>query len=158
MTGLMDRETVKLEQYRIYADSVYAFEDRAQITSRLFVTLNMAVISALAYGYSSEELNLPFFSVIGLITCAITFCILWWLILRSITRHTTAKHEVLQDMEQSLPFKPYTDEWFTKLQGGKNYIRTTTLHEIFPWIFVMAYIFLAITRFFAMLPGAESMP
>jgi hypothetical protein len=143
----MDELAVKLELYKTYASSVYSFEDRAQVTSRLLVTLNLALTSAIAYSFSDKTLHLPVVAALGLIACAIIFCMVWWLILRSISHHTSAKHEVLQDIEKEFPIKPYTDEWHDKLNSGRGYIKTTTLHEIFPWVFILAYIVLAVVKF-----------
>ncbi|MEL7535583.1 MAG: hypothetical protein AAFZ58_16570 [Pseudomonadota bacterium] len=141
----MDEQEKILEQYRIYAAELYSFEDRAQVTSRLYVTINSAVISAVVYGFTQEGAVTvqPAFSA-ALAACAIAFCLIWWLTLRSITRHTTAKHEVLQDLEARLPAQPYRDEWFEKLDQGKGYVRTTLLHELFPWVFLVAYVALAV--------------
>ena len=144
---MMDDQTTKLELYKIYASSVYSFEDRAQVTSRLLVTLNLALTSAIAYSFSNTSLNLPVLAVLGLILCAVIFCIIWWLILRSITRLTSAKHDVLQEIEKDFPVKPYTDEWQKKLNSGKGYIKTTTLNEAFPWVFILAYVFLAVVKY-----------
>ncbi|REL27515.1 hypothetical protein DXX93_13740 [Thalassotalea euphylliae] len=143
----MDDQNIRLELYKVYASSIYSFEDRAQVTSRLLVTLNLALTSAIAFGFSSKSINLPIFATLGLIFCAVLFCIVWWLILRSITRHTSAKHEVLQEIEKSFPVKPYTDEWHSKLGSGKGYIKTTTLNEIFPWVFILAYVVLGIIKY-----------
>ncbi|WP_456298649.1 RipA family octameric membrane protein [Kineobactrum salinum] len=140
----MDDQAIKLEIYKSYAGSVYSFEDRAQVTSRLFVTLNLAVTSAIAYGFSNESLTMSKAAFAGLVVCAVLFCIVWWLILASITRHTTAKHEVLQEMENIFPLKPYTDEWHQKLNSGRGYLKTTTLHELFPLVFIASYTFLVV--------------
>ncbi len=134
----------KVEIYKCFASFAYSFEDRAQITSRLYITLNSVIITLLAYRYSDEKFNIPVVVSLGLIVCAMCFCILWYLTLKSITRHTSAKHEVLQDMEKELPLKPYTSEWYEKLNCGKRYIRTTTIHELFPWVFILTYIFFAL--------------
>lgn len=140
----MDDQVTNLEIYKSYAASVYSFEDRAQVTSRLFVTLNLAVTSAIAYGFSNEALTMPKIAFAGLVVCAVLFCMVWWLTLRSITRHTTAKHEVLQEMENNFSLKPYTDEWHQKLNSGQGYLKTTTLHELFPLVFIATYTFLVI--------------
>lgn len=140
----MNDQATNLEIYKSYAASVYSFEDRAQVTSRLLVTLNLAVISAIAYGFSNESLTMPKVAFVGLVLCTVLFCIIWWLILRSITRHTTAKHEVLQEMEKSFSLKPYSDEWHQKLNSGRGYFKTTSLHELFPLIFIVTYIFLIV--------------
>ena len=142
----MDDKAENLEIYKSYVGSVYSFEDRAQVTSRLLVTLNLAVTSAIAYSASNEPLTMPKAGFAGLVVCAVLFCIVWWLILLSITRHTTAKHEVLQEMEKKFSLKPYTDEWQKKLNSGRGYLKTTTLHELFPLVFIATYLFLIVMR------------
>lgn len=136
--------TARVEQYKAYAAEVYSFEDRAQVTSRLYVTLNTGVISAVLLStHGNSGLRLPAPVLLALIACALGFCFIWWLTLRSITRHTTAKHQVLQDMEATLPLQPYTIEWFDKLESGRGYVRTTRLHEFFPLLFIVAWLVLA---------------
>lgn len=131
---------IKLEQYKIYATDLYSFENRAQITSRLYITLNTVAVSVIMIGSDATKgINISPMFIIALSILAIAFCFVWRLTLRSITKHTTAKHIVIQSMEKDLPFKPYTDEWFQHLNAGKGYIRTTILHEFFPWIFILAY-------------------
>lgn len=136
---------IKLEQYRIYAAELYSFENRAQTTSRLYIALNTISISVITLGSDlTKGINVPPIFICALSIIAIAFCMIWRLTLRSVTEHTTAKHIVIQEMEKDLPFKPYTDEWFKHLNEGKGYIRTTVLHEFFPWIFICIYFSLVI--------------
>jgi|TARA_R110001583_G_scaffold14683_2_gene61300 hypothetical protein len=141
----MTELNVKLEQYRIYATDLYSFENRSQLTSRLYITLNTVAISVIMIASDSNKgINITPSFIVALSVFAMLFCTVWGLTLRSITKHTSAKHIVIQNMEKDLPFKPYTDEWFEHLSEGKGYIRTTILHELFPWIFFLLYASLAL--------------
>ena len=115
----MNSEEIMFEQYKLYSEQKEKFVDRSFITNKFYLVLLLLVILAMfltkdcsfVYGISS----LFVFSAAGL-----AICLLWWINVDSYNVLIKVKlSKVLEDMEKSLPFKPYTKE-FIEIKNVKT--------------------------------------
>jgi len=83
---------------------------------------------------------------------ALLFCFIWWLILRSARRYSSAKFEVLQDIEAHLPIRPFDYEWIEVLKRGKRYMRIQMIYRYIPWIFAGLYVVMGLMLYKAVNP------
>lgn len=145
--GLSEKEYVNkelyqahiLEQYKIYADRLGVDQGRNETTNSFFMTMNTAVVTALVFAAQSiDEFEL---SGIGFITVfAVAVCLVWWMVLLSLSRWQAAQLETLQEIEALLPLKPFMSEWHEKMSNKKSYIKIRVVRQCVPWIFMAVHL------------------
>ncbi len=137
-----------LEQYRIYADHWTGEQARHDRTNNFFLTVNTAVVTALAFAGRGDAILLQGPAVALLLLPAVAICLLWYVTLRSIAQWSVAQLETLQEMEAFLPLKPFTSEWHAKLAQKRTYIRIRTVRQVVPWLFVCVHLalFVALSK------------
>jgi hypothetical protein len=106
----MDRDEFLLEEYKLYVEQKDNFIDRNFSTNRFYMVSFVAIILALIFtgnvvfmGKFSATL---LFSAIG-----IAVCVLWWMNVDAYNILIRIKFaNVIEQMEEKFPFKPYTEE------------------------------------------------
>ena len=106
----MDRDELMLEEYKIYVNQKDNFIDRNFSTNRFYMISFVAIILALIFtnnivfiGKISATL---LFSLVG-----IAVCTLWWMNVDAYNILIKIKFgNVIEQMEEKFPFKPYTEE------------------------------------------------
>ena len=120
-----------LSQWKTCVDMANSVSQRRDTMNNLFVTLNTAIVAAVAFVWEIKSLLL--------LLAGIAVCILWLLFIRNYKKLNEAKFQIIDELERSLPYKPYTVEW-DKLQAGKNkYIEGTKLENYLPIVFIVLY-------------------
>lgn len=132
-----------------------------------FLTLNTALAAVVGIVSSARKPpphgNLPTFDAFGLVLTAaagIVLAFTWRALLRYYRRLNGAKFDVINEIEKSLPVKPYTDEWTilhpppkegeTPTKWGKwwrkkvHHREATVVEQVVPLVFVAIYLALAI--------------
>ena len=107
----MDRDELIFQEYKLYAEQKENFIDRNFRTNRFYMISFVAVIFALIFTgnvifmtYISATL---IFSLIGIFVCS-----LWWMNVDAYNILIKIKFaNVLEQIENSLPVKPFTDEY-----------------------------------------------
>ncbi len=144
-----------LKQYKLYLDYLDRLSDRRQTANTFFLTLNTGLCAALAFLSSkdaAEEIRRLYF-VIPL--AGIVLSVFWQRLVSSYRQLSTAKFEVVHQMEQFLPMSPYKSEW-SILGGGKDrskYIPLTHVEVWVPRLFIAMYVLLIV----AMIPWGKIM-
>jgi hypothetical protein len=140
-----------LEQYRLYVEMSDRLSARRALTNTFFLTANTALLSAIAIlsRYYFQQTRLGAIIVLFVVAGPIAFCWAWHSILTSYQKLSTAKFEVIHELETKLPANLYDHEW-TKLGRGKDpkkYTPLTNIERIVPTVFVMMYLILAAVDF-----------
>ena len=107
----MDRDELIFEEYRLYAEQKENFIDRNFRTNRFYMISFIAIIFALIFTgnviFMSCISATLVFSLIGIFICA-----LWWMNVDAYNILIKIKFaNVLEQIENSLPVKPFTDEY-----------------------------------------------
>lgn len=106
----MDRDELLLEEYKLYTEQKDNFIDRNFSTNRFYMISFVAVILVLIFTGNivfMEKLTATLlFSAIGMAVCT-----LWWMNVDSYNILIKIKFaNVIEQMEEKLPFKPFTEE------------------------------------------------
>lgn len=106
----MDRDELLLEEYKLYAQQKDNFVDRNFSTNRFYMISFLAIILAMIFTgqvvFMEKVSATLLFSAIGIAICA-----LWWMNVDSYNTLIKIKFaNVIEQIEEKLPFKPYTEE------------------------------------------------
>lgn len=107
----MDREELIFQEYKMYAEQKENFIDRNFRTNRFYMVSFVAIIFAMIYTnnivFMDKLTATLLFSLIGIFVCA-----LWWMNVDSYNTLIKIKFaNVLEQIEEKLPVKPFTDEY-----------------------------------------------
>ncbi len=106
----MDRDELLLEEYKLYVNQKDKFIDRNFATNRFYMISFVVIILAMIYTGNivfMERISATLvFSVMGM-----AICTLWFMNVDSYNILIKIKFgNVIEQMEEKLPFKPFTDE------------------------------------------------
>lgn len=133
--------TALLEQYRLYVEAAEKVSDRRAHANAFFLTLNTAVITAVAT-VSSELASLPFPAALAFGGALVAGCLAWFWIVRSYRQLNTAKYAVIGAIEQWLPLSPWRRAEWTALGEGRDpsrYWPLSHVEQLIPALFAVAY-------------------
>jgi hypothetical protein len=107
----MDRDELIFQEYKLYADQKENFIDRNFATNRFYMVSFVVIIFAMIFTGNVVFMNkitaTLLFSAIG-----ISICALWWMNVDSYNTLIKIKFaNVLEEIENKLPIKPFTDEY-----------------------------------------------
>ena len=134
-----DREDL-LSIYRLHVEMADRVSQRREGANRLFVTLLSAIIvlmaAVLRFGAGMEAVPVEFVVVV-LTATVLSLAASWFIVIRSYRQLNTGKFDVLQKLEEELPFAFYRMEW-ERLGEGKDpgrYWKLTVVETFLPVIF-----------------------
>jgi len=116
----MNPEEIKFQQYKLYTEQKEKFVDRSFSTNKFYLVFVIALILTMfltkdysfAYGLSSTLI----FGVAG-----VAICVLWWINVDSYNFLIKVKlGKVIEEIEKTLPVKPYTEEFIAIKDFRKN--------------------------------------
>ena len=107
----MDRDELIFQEYKLYAEQKENFIDRNFRTNRFYMISFVAIIFAMIFTSNvvfMERITATLlFSLIGISVCA-----LWWMNVDSYNTLIKIKFaNVLEEIEEKLPVKPFTHEF-----------------------------------------------
>ncbi len=107
----MDRDELIFQEYKLYAEQKENFIDRNFATNRFYMISFLVIIFAMIFTGNVVFMNkitaTLLFSVMGISVCA-----LWWMNVDSYNTLIKVKFaNVLEEIEEKFPVKPYTDEY-----------------------------------------------
>ena len=109
---------------------------RRDTMNNIFVTLNLAIIATVSITWDIKSLFI--------LAAGIVVSIIWLLFIRNYKLLNTEKFNVINEIENKLPVKPFNDEW-KKLRSNKKYKDGTKLEKTLPIMFIVLYIIAIIT-------------
>lgn len=130
-----------LEQYKLYAKLLDTHSNRFDSLNKFFLTLHLAVISGLLL-IIKENIDISILGYLSLISLPSLICFVWWVALKSSRHYTTIKYEILEEMEELLPTRPFNYEWYNKMKSGNIYLRIQVTLQWIPWFIIVLYVVL----------------
>src|SRR5713226_9471659 len=130
-----------LEQYKLYVEMADRISARRQTANSFFLSINTAIVALLGYLRAAHQTGAE--QVYWLVAAAgIVLAYMWYRLVRSYKDLNTAKFNVIHEMEQALPLKPYESEW-ERVGRGKNpklYLPFTNVELCVPWVFLALHV------------------
>ncbi|MEO0422741.1 MAG: hypothetical protein AAF184_10425 [Pseudomonadota bacterium] len=123
-----------LTLYSDYVASADRISDRRQLANSFFLTANTALLALT--GYFSEDGD----SLIWLAAFAgILFSFTWRRLITAYRNLNAAKFDVINQLEQRLPFAAYEEEWVRLKQREAGHGGFSTIESIVPATFMMLH-------------------
>lgn len=133
-TSEKDKELI-LSQWQTCVEMANSISQRRDTMNNIFVTLNLAIMAAVSWIWDIKS--------ILILAAGIVVCVLWILFIRNYQQLNAAKFKIINRMEESLPFRPFNEEW-EQLKKNKKYKDGTKLEKYLPAMFIAIYIIAAI--------------
>jgi len=130
-----------LEQYKSYAEMASIASQRRDQANRFYILLLSGVFALLSIliqmGVIQGNQYVLFlaFAILGL-----AICVLWFFSITSYGKLSKAKYDTLRDMEKSLPYRCYHEEWEILIKN--KYMILTGVERGIPIIFGIFYFIL----------------
>ena len=122
---------IKLSQWKTCVEMANAVSARRDSMNNLFVTVNLAVAAAVSYMWDIKTIFLLFAGIID--------CVVWILFINNYKHLNSAKFEVINSIEKSLPIKAFSKEWEI-IHKSKTYKESTKLEKALPIAFIVLYV------------------
>ena len=119
-----------ISQWQTCVEMANNISARRDTINSIFLSLHIAIVTALTYGWEVRNFILP--------TCGIVSAILWILIINNYKRLNTEKYRIINQMEKFLPVQPFTIEWASLKK--ERYKNQTTLERFLPIMFILIYV------------------
>lgn len=126
-----DKTNIILSQWQTCVEMANSVSQRRDTMNNIFVTLNLAIITTVSITWDIKTL---FILIAGIVICHI-----WMLFIRNYKFLNKAKFNVINDIENRLPVRPFNDEW-EELKNNKKYSDCTKLEKTLPIMFIILYI------------------
>jgi len=140
---IMPESEMLLEQYKLYVEMADRLSARRAQTNKFYIALLtslLLVLSAVSEKNLFLNYKIPVFFFLSLLGILLNY--VWYINIKSYRQLNSGKFKIIQQMEESLPFQCYTDEW--KLLGeGENsnkYLQFTAIEPNVPKILVIPYV------------------
>jgi hypothetical protein len=135
-----------LEIFKLLVEMADRVSQRRQAANSFYLSVNTGIVGASAYldTLRPEWANGCAISVAGLLVCVV-----WYWNIASYKTLNSAKWEVINDLEQSLPAQPFQSEW-SRLAPGGGARKHTPFHKVerlVPVIFGVVHITQAVPVF-----------
>ncbi len=131
-----EREGTYLAQWQTCVEMANAASQRRDVMNGLFVTVNLAIVAAVSIVWDIKAVCM---SVAG-----VFICIAWILLIISYRKLSQAKYDVIDELENMLPYKPFTNEWENLKKKKKHYPEETWIEISLAAIFLAGYVVLSI--------------
>ncbi len=141
------------EQYKLYVEMLEASTKRRMDTNALFISIHTAMVTMVSL-FSKDNWVAPF--VVA--AAGIAFSVLWGALLINYNNINALKWDVVYDMEQFLPYKPFYAEYYDKRlkhdtevwregnyrsEEKRPYKAVSRLEKALPVVFIVIYIIIA---------------
>lgn len=133
-------EQTKVELYKLIVEMADRVSQRRQAANSFYLTLNTLIFGSTAY---VRTVDVPAPTIFALSTAGILASLLWSAGISSYKTLNTAKFSVIHEMEKSLHFQPFAEEW-KRLDPDQDGIRHKPFHiteSAVPRIFIGLYVF-----------------
>lgn len=125
-----------IEQWKTCVDMANKNSEKRNSANALFVTINSGLIAAISVVGNTRTFMLAFVGVF--------ICWEWKKLLRSYAELNCVKYEIINKIEEDLPYKPFSDEWAMLQERG--YVGLCSVEGMIPWVFIALYLYSIISE------------
>lgn len=131
------------EQYKLAVEMSDHISSRREGTNRIYISVHTALS-----GFLAMQSNLGIFQVVVFL-CGIILSIVWKNNIKSYKTLNSAKFQVINKIEEKLPYKVFGDEWEILKQGKdvQTHRILTDSEKWLPTTFLLLYLLLFVTMF-----------
>ena len=136
--------TTILEQYKICLEMADRVSARRAIANSFFLTINIVLVGYLV-SPKSEIRQISTWPLLVTLAVLLGQCAVWFFLIRSYRMLNTAKYEVIAEIEERLPIRPFSrGEWekLSKEQGARKHVSLSSLEQTMPVLFALAEVVL----------------
>jgi hypothetical protein len=119
-------------------DMANANTERRNTANNVYITINAAILAIVTFTLDYKSILL---SIVGILICA-----LWIKTIRSYTKLSKAKYDIVNEIEKKLPLQPFTCEW--KELNKVGYIGLTKIEFVLPIVFIVLFAIAIVFPFF----------
>lgn len=130
MVNENEQTRILLAQWQTCVGMANNVSQRRDFTNNLFVTVNLAITAAISVVWDLKSLFL--------MAAGIAVCALWIKMINHFRVLNKEKFVVINKLEDSLPSKPFSDEW-DRLSHNDQYRDATSWEKFLPWVFIVLY-------------------
>jgi hypothetical protein len=132
--------------YKTYVEVADRISVRRETTNSFFLTLNTGLLGVLGFLLQGASSPLGRTAMVPVAFVGVMIAVLWYRMLRSYLQINTAKYRIINELEKSLPVRPYDAEWEV-MGGGEDparYTPLTRVQERVPVILALLHGFIAV--------------
>ncbi len=137
-------QTATLEQYKLMVETADRISGRRQATNTFFFSIVSLLIVANSFAWVlprwQHQATVPvpqWQHTLAITAGTILVCYAWAHILRTYRAINSAKFRVIREIEKTLPFPMFDDEYkHMKAQDRHRYTPLTAIEQRLPWMFV----------------------
>ncbi len=137
-----------LEQYKIYIEMMDRVSARRLQANKFYISLLSGLLAVFSFILTNKTIFSGFQKLLSILvgTLAILLCLVWYVNIQSYKQLNFLKFQVIDELEQHLPFPLYKREWEILKQENQNkiYRRLTAVEKYVPLILAVPYCILLI--------------
>lgn len=137
------------EPYALAVEMADRVSARRASANNFFLSIQTSLLAAVGLADTALK-HVTWYSALAAALAGCAISTLWWLQLRSYQRLNQAKFEVINDLENHLPSKLFTDEWKSlKKPAGSwrlTYTELGATERLVPWLLAALHLLLLLGR------------
>ncbi len=133
--------TVLLEQYKLYVDGLEKLIARRLTMNAFFISINTILLGgAVVTSKAKDVVSVPIALAGGtaMAVAGVMVSLVWRRLLQTYGVISKAKFDILHQIEERLPAKPFLDE--NKLLEQRNYKSSSATEVLLPFLFGLLYL------------------
>ncbi|MEV7862959.1 hypothetical protein AB0O86_30160 [Streptomyces hirsutus] len=135
-----------LELYKLAVEMADRVSARRGTANAFFLSVQTALVTLVGFGMPKLSES-PWWVSLVVALSGVTLSLAWWMQLRSYRDLNSAKFTVINNLEERLPVRIFTDEWEALKRDPvpgrlKRYAELGTSERIVPLVFALAHLIL----------------
>jgi hypothetical protein len=141
-----------LDQHRHFVEITMRYWGHIETANHFFLSLHTVILSGFTYLLTST-VSIPAAVLAMLVVVSCAMALQWLMVLRSLQKLNKARHEIIQELEEVLPARPYNAERDKLYNDDKSpryarYLRIQKLYMMLPVLVFAAYLVIGCLIFF----------
>lgn len=133
-----------LELYKLAVEMADRVSSRRGAANTYYLSLQTALVTLIGFGMPRLSES-PWWVSLVVALGGVTLSLAWWMQLRSYRTLKAAKLQVINNLEQHLPVRIFTDEWDALNSPPspgpfRRYAELGTPERVVPWVFALAHL------------------
>jgi hypothetical protein len=129
-----------IEEYKIYVEMMDRISSRRTQANQFYISLLSALFGIISIVFDKNLISSPssiFLTLLSIL--GILICFVWHINIDSYKQLNSLKFEVIQEIEQMLPFACYSREWNILRNRKKRYIGLSEIEKYIPFAISTAF-------------------